>query len=182
MNYKTKLNRIKAFAFDVDGVLTDGSIISTTEGDLLRTFDSKDGLGMRLALMLGYPIGIITGGNSPSIENRFKLYKINDIYMGSHNKLPDFLHFCKKYELKPEEVAYIGDDLPDIPVLQSCGLAVCPSDAAVEVKEICDYISSYKGGKGCARELIEQVLKIAGKWEFDVNTYQNSYNPDGSFK
>ena len=173
MNYKIKLSKIKAFVFDVDGVLTDGGVMSTTEGDLVRIFDSKDGLGMRMALMNGYPVGIITGGNSPSIENRFKIFNVEDLYMGARNKIPDFMHFCNKYGLKPDEVAYIGDDLPDIPVLKICGLAVCPSDAVVEVKEVCEYISAHKGGCGCARELIEQVLKIQDKWNFDVNVYSS---------
>lgn len=170
-NYKTKLHRIKAFAFDVDGVLTDGSVISTTDGDLVRTFDSKDGFGIRMAIMNNYPIGIITGGQSPSIVNRFKTFNIQDIYQFSRNKVPHFLDFCNKYALSPEEVAYVGDDLPDISVLKICGLSVCPADAVNEVKDVCDYISLYKGGKGCVRELIEQVLKLQNRWIFDHEVY-----------
>lgn len=168
-NYKIKLEKIKAFAFDVDGVLTDGTFISTIDGDLLRTFNAKDGFGMRTAIRHGYPVGIITGGDSKSISNRFIPVgvKEEDLYQLSRIKLPDFIDFCKRYSLDPSEVAYIGDDIPDIPVLKACGLSVCPADAVTEVKEVCDYISIYPGGKGCARELIEQVLKIQGNWRHD---------------
>ncbi len=180
-NYKNRLHKIKAFVFDVDGVLTDGSIISTLDGDLLRVFDSKDGFGMRMAIMNGFKIGIITGGNSDSILKRFLALSIpeEDIYQLSRDKAPDFYDFCSKHQLSPEEVAYVGDDIPDIPVLKICGLAACPSDAVVEVKEVCDYISTHGGGKGCARELIEQVLKVQEKWVFNVNHFSGKYGHFG---
>ena len=97
--------------------------------------------------------------------------KEEDIYLRSRDKVPDFYDFCKRHSLKPEEVAFVGDDLPDVPILKICGLAVCPADAVAEVKEVCDYISLYNGGKGCVRDLIEQVLKIQGKWVFDPVAY-----------
>ncbi len=173
MNYKVKLKNIKAFAFDVDGVLTDGSIICMPEtGDLIRTFNAKDGLGMRLAYMSGYTLAIITGGQSNSILKRFYPVLAHEVIQNAQHKLPVFDDFCKRHKLKPEEVAYVGDDLPDIPVLKSCGLAVCPSDAAAEVKSVCDYVSAYAGGKGCVRDLIEQVMKAQGKWTLDPATYQ----------
>jgi 3-deoxy-D-manno-octulosonate 8-phosphate phosphatase (KDO 8-P phosphatase) len=172
-NYKAELHKIKAFVFDIDGVLTDGSVISTPEGDLLRTFDSKDGFGMRLAIMNGYTIGIITGGESESIIKRSLVLGIKkeNLYLRSRNKLPDFFDFCKKNGILPQEVAFVGDDLPDICILQNCGLAVCPCDAVKEVKEVCHYISAFPGGKGCARDLVEQVLKVQGKWVFDPIAY-----------
>lgn len=171
-NYKTKLHQIKAFAFDVDGVLTDGTFISTLDGDLLRTFYAKDGFGMRSALKNGYKLAIITGGNSKSISNRFLTAGIqeDDIYQGTIDKAPNFHHFCQKYGLLPSEVAYIGDDIPDIPILKICGVAACPADAAQEVKNVCDYISPLNGGHGCAREIIEQVMKVQGKWFCDSDT------------
>lgn len=172
-NYKTKLHHIKGLAVDVDGVLTDGLVLCTSEGDLLRTFDSKDGLGMRIWLLAGYPLAVITGGESPSITHRAKRIGIPaaDVYECSRNKMPDFLDFCRRHGLRPEEVAYVGDDLPDIPVLQACGLAVCPSDAVTEVKAVCDYVSLKPGGRGCVRELIEQILKVHGRWGLDTEAY-----------
>ena len=170
-NYKTKLKNIRAFAFDVDGVFTDGKVLATENGDLLRQHDSKDGFGLRMAVLHNYPTAIITGGTSESIRKRFAPIGVNEIYLKSRNKVPDFLLFCKKYSLDPSEVAFVGDDLPDIPVLRVCGLAVCPADAVPEVKDVCDYVSLYPGGRGCVRDLIEQVLKIHGDWQFDPEAY-----------
>lgn len=172
-NYKVKLKNIKAFAFDVDGVFTDGSIICLPEtGDLVRTFNAKDGLGMRLAYMSGYTLAIITGGQSDSILKRFYPVLAHEVIQNAQDKLPVFEDFCKRHNFKPEEVAYVGDDLPDIPVLQKCGLAVCPSDAVAEVKAVCDFVSAFPGGRGCVRDLIEQVMKAQGKWTLDASAYQ----------
>ncbi len=172
-NYKVKLQNIKAFAYDVDGVFTDGGVLATGDGDLLRTFDSKDGFGVRMTVLKGYPTAIVTGGSSESIRKRFRGIGIpdEDIYLTSRNKVPDFLDFCKRHNLEPSQVAFVGDDLPDIPILKICGLAVCPADAVAEVKEVCDYVSLYNGGKGCVRDLVEQVLKIHGNWVFDPVAY-----------
>lgn len=163
-NYKSKLATIKAFTFDVDGVFTDGSVLATEGGDLLRLHNAKDGYALKSAVDQGYPVGIITGGASESIRFRFDRLNIEDVYLSSSDKIDDFLHFCKKHNLSPDEVLYMGDDIPDIPVLKMAGLACCPSDAVNEVKEACDYISIYPGGRGCVREVIEQVLKVKGVW------------------
>lgn len=172
-NYKCKLHQIKALALDVDGVLTDGLILSLPNGDLLRTFESKDRMGMRMWILKGHPIAIITGGVTQSISTYFENLGIptHCIYQRSRKKLPIFLDFCEQHGLQPEEVAYVGDDLPDIPVLQRCGLAVCPSDAVTEVKDVCDYVSLYPGGRGCVRDLIEQLMKVKGQWELDLDAY-----------
>ncbi len=172
-NYKTKLEKIRAFAFDVDGVMTDGSVISTTEGDLVRTFGSRDGFAIRMCVMKNYPVAIITGGKSPSIYNRFTELGIpeENIYQKSRNKIPDFEDFCKRYDLKPENVIYCGDDLPDIPVLKVAGIGACPADAAPEVKEVCDYISLHNGGQSFVRDIIEQVMKVHGDWYLDVDKF-----------
>lgn len=175
-NYKVKLKNIKAFAFDVDGVFTDGSVIVMPDGDLLRINNSKDGYGVRWATLQRYPIAIITGAASESVIKRFEPIGVKHIYLKSRNKLPDFYDFCKKEGLEPCQVAYVGDDIPDIPVLKVCGLAVCPSDAVNEVKEVCDYISLYPGGKGCVRDLIEQVLKIQNNWYFDADKFAAEYS------
>ena len=168
---------IKAFAFDVDGVFTDGGILCDLQGELYRTFDSKDGFAVRMAAMNGYPVGIITGGRSVSIRQRFLTSGIpgEDVYLGSRDKVDDFHDFCKRHGLKPEEVLFIGDDMPDIPVLQLCGCAMCPADAVEEVKSVCHAVSEFPGGKGCVRQAIESVLKARGDWNFDVSEYKRRF-------
>ncbi len=172
-----KLLKIKAFAFDVDGVFTDGGILADLNGELFRTFDSKDSMAVRVAYLQGYKLAIITGGRSESIRQRFRTcgIKPEDVYLGSRAKIEDFKDFCKKYGLQADEVMYFGDDLPDIPVMIECGYGVCPSDAVDEVKEIAGYISSKPGGKGCVRETIEMVLKAHGKWGLDVQAYKKHF-------
>lgn len=172
-----KLLNIKAFAFDVDGVLTDGGILADLNGELYRTFDSKDGMAIRMAVMKGYPVGIITGGRSESIRMRYKScgIKPEDVYLGSRAKIEDFTDFCSRYGLDASEVMYFGDDLPDIPVMVACGCGACPSDAVDDVKEIADYIGTRPGGKGFAREALEMVMKLHGKWHLDVQEYKKRF-------
>jgi 3-deoxy-D-manno-octulosonate 8-phosphate phosphatase (KDO 8-P phosphatase) len=126
-----------------------------------------------MATMNGYHVGIITGGRSGSIVSRFKSCKIpqEDIYLGSRNKMKDFDDFCKRHSLNADEVMYFGDDLPDITVIKACGAGVCPCDAVPEVKEAADIVSSFPGGKGCVREVVESVMKRQGKWIFNVDQY-----------
>jgi 3-deoxy-D-manno-octulosonate 8-phosphate phosphatase (KDO 8-P phosphatase) len=168
--YKKKLHRIKAFAFDVDGVLTDGQVQVSEGGDLLRSYNSKDGLAIREAIEAGYPIAIITGGSSATIVRRFTILGVRDtdIYLRSRNKAPDFLHFCQTCRLQPDEVIFVGDDLPDIAPMRLCGLPCCPADAVPEVQAVAEYISLRDGGAGCVRDIIEQVLKIHGKWNIET--------------
>ena len=172
-----RFSKIRAFAFDVDGVLTDGGILADLNGELYRTFDSKDGMAIRMAVMKGFHLAIITGGRSESIRQRFEScgIKPEDVYLRSRAKSEDFEDFCKRHGLAAEEVMYFGDDLPDIPVMVACGCGVCPSDAVDEVKEIADFVSTRPGGKGCARELIQTVLKEQGKWELDVQAYKKHF-------
>lgn len=174
---ETRFSRIRAFAFDVDGVLTDGGILADLNGELYRTFDSKDGMAIRMAVMKGYHMAIITGGRSESIRMRFAScgIKPEDVYLGSRAKIEDFEDFCSRHGLEPDEVMYFGDDLPDMPVMTACGCGVCPSDAVDEVKEIADLISTRPGGKGCAREIIQMVLKEQGRWELDVQAYKRHF-------
>ena len=177
MTIQEKFLKIKAFAFDVDGVLTDGGILADLNGELYRVFDSKDGMAIRMAVVEGFHMAIITGGRSESIRKRFAScgIKAEDVYLGSRAKMEDFEDFCSRHGLKPEEVMYFGDDLPDIPVMEACGCGACPSDAVDEVKAIADYISSRPGGKGCVREVIEMVMKLQGKWELDVEDYKKKF-------
>lgn len=170
-------SRIKAFAFDIDGVATDGSILALPDGDLLRTYDAKDGFALRMAVMKGYPIAVITGGRSESIRARMLTsgVKPEDVFLHCRNKREEFGIFCERYNLKAEEVMFFGDDLPDIPLMELSGCGVCPSDAVPEVKEKADWISSRPGGKGCLREGIESVLRAQEKWVFDALEYKAKF-------
>ena len=172
-----KIKKIRAFAFDVDGVLTDGGILADLSGELYRVFDSKDGMAIRMAAMKGFHLAIITGGRSESIRKRFEScgIKPEDVYLRSRAKIEDFEDFCSRHGLEADEVMYFGDDLPDIPVMAACGCGVCPSDAVEEVRQIADIISSRPGGKGCAREIIQDVLTKQGKWELDVQAYKRHF-------
>ena len=167
-NYKHLLPKIKTFIFDVDGVLTDGKILINSDGELLRSFDTKDGYAMKCALVKGFKIVIITGGRNEAVRERFKELGVIDIYLGAHHKIDAYQDLMDNYDLNPEEILYIGDDIPDIPVMEKVGLGCCPADAASDVKAMADYVSHKKGGEGCVRELIEQVLRVQGKWSLDI--------------
>ena len=167
-NYKHLLPKIKTFIFDVDGVLTDGKILINSDGELLRSFDTKDGYAMKCALVKGFKIAIITGGRNEAVRERFKELGVIDIYLGAHHKLDAYQDLMDNYDFNPEEILYIGDDIPDIPVMEKVGLGCCPADAASDVKAMADYVSHKKGGEGCVRELIEQVLRVQGKWSLDI--------------
>ena len=172
-----KFRSIKAVAFDIDGVLTDGGILALADGDLLRIFDAKDSFGVRMAKMNGLHTAIITGGNSESIMKRFSVCGVDkeDIYLHSRIKIRDFNDFCQRHLLKPEEVMYFGDDLPDVAVLKACGIGVVPADAAQEAKDAADFISPFNGGHGCVRNTVELVLKAQGRWHLDDELYNRMY-------
>lgn len=173
----TDFKDIKAFAFDVDGVMTDGGILCDLEGQLFRTFDAKDGFAVRMAKLNGFPVAVITGGRSGSIAQRFASCGIpsEDVYLGSRDKLTDFKDFCRRYGLDATQVMYFGDDVPDIEVMRASGCGVCPSDASDDTREAADYISPRPGGKGCIREVFEQVMKLQGRWNFDVLQYKKHF-------
>jgi 3-deoxy-D-manno-octulosonate 8-phosphate phosphatase (KDO 8-P phosphatase) len=174
---KERLLGIKAVAFDIDGVLTDGGILAMPDGDLLRVFDAKDSFGVRMAKMNGLHTGIITGGSSESILKRFSVCGVDpdDIYLHSRIKIDDFNKFCQKHSLKAEEVMYFGDDLPDVPVMQACGIGVAPADAVQEVRDAADFVSPFGGGHGCVRHAIEMVLKAQGRWHLDDSLYKKMF-------
>jgi len=160
----TKLKLAKAFIFDVDGVMTDGSVMASEDGNFLRTFNIKDGYALQHAAKIGYPIAIISGGKSDGIIKRFEALGIKDIYIGQQHKEAAFNDFLNKYNLIPQDIIYMGDDIPDIPLLKIVSVACCPADAAIDVISICNYISPINGGKGCVREVIEKTLKLQEKW------------------
>jgi 3-deoxy-D-manno-octulosonate 8-phosphate phosphatase (KDO 8-P phosphatase) len=167
-NFKEDLMKVKAFAFDVDGVLSWQVIPLHPSGEPMRTANIKDGFAIQLAVKLGYPIAIITGGKTESVHRRYTNLGVSDIYMGSSDKIIDFEAWIAKYDIKPENVLYMGDDLPDYPVMKRVGIPVCPADAVEEIKSLCKYISHFKGGEGCVRDVMEQVLRAQGKWGKDL--------------
>lgn len=165
------LNKIKAFAFDVDGVLSPSTIPMHISGEPLRMVNIKDGYAIQLAVKMGFPIAIITGGNTEAVRKRFEGLGVKDIFLGASAKLPIYESWLKKYQLCDDEVLYMGDDIPDIEIMRRVGLAVAPRDAAVDIIEIAHYISTFDGGMGCAREIIEQVLRAQNKWMCDKKAF-----------
>jgi 3-deoxy-D-manno-octulosonate 8-phosphate phosphatase (KDO 8-P phosphatase) len=162
--FLNKLSEVSAFVFDVDGVMTDSSILVTETGEQLRTFNIKDGYALQLAVKSGYPICIISGGRSQGVVRRLNTLGIKDVHIGVLDKFKVLDNFIQLNKLDPAHILYMGDDIPDLQVMQHVGLPVCPADAAEEIKGISLYISTFKGGKGCVRDVIEKVLKIQGKW------------------
>ncbi len=163
-SYKEMMNDITTFIFDVDGVLTDSSVFVTTEGEILRTMNIRDGYAMKAAVESGYHVCIISGGSNEGVRVRLKNLGITDIHLGTPDKVKTFEEYTKTYNIKPEQVLYMGDDIPDYHVMKLVSLPTCPQDAVPEIKNICRYISHVKGGKGAARDVIEQVMKVQGKW------------------
>ena len=168
-SYKEYLNHITTFIFDIDGVLTDGSVTVTTSGELLRKMNIKDGYALKTAVDLGYHICIISGGSNDGVRIRLNGLGITNVYLGTHNKIDQLNEFLSKYKIQPEQVLYMGDDLPDYHVMQKVGLPCCPQDAVPEIKNISKYISHKNGGYGAARDVIEQVLKVQGKWHINFD-------------
>jgi|TARA_B110000483_G_C18163053_1_gene530106 3-deoxy-D-manno-octulosonate 8-phosphate phosphatase (KDO 8-P phosphatase) len=163
-NYLQKLRKVKAFFFDVDGVLSDGSVTLMPNGDQVRVMNVKDGYVLQLAVKLGYHVCIITGGKSDQVKNRMQGLGVEHVYMGISNKLECFNEHCKIYNIDPNESLYMGDDIPDYEVMKEIGFASCPLDASAEIKELCNYISDIKGGEGCVRDVMEKTIKVQGKW------------------
>ena len=170
-NYKEQLKNITTFIFDYDGVMTSGDVLVDANGVPLRSTNVKDGFALQLSARLGYNIAIITGGYSVSIEKRMEMLGIKDVFVRSASKVEVLKKYMETKNLKPEEIIYMGDDLPDYPVMKMVGLPVCPADAVPEVKDISLYISHCGGGKGAVRDIIEQVLKAQDKWMKDFTFY-----------
>ena len=158
------LRKIRGFIFDVDGVLSKDVIPLHPNGDPMRTVNIKDGYALQLAVKKGYQVAIITGGYTDSVKMRFERLGVKYIYMRSSIKTKDYTDFMNRTGLKPEEVLYAGDDIPDYEVMKLVGLPVAPADAASEIKDISLYISSKNGGEGIARDVIEQTMKTQGTW------------------
>ncbi len=165
------LKKIRAIAFDVDGVLSNHTITLHPAGEPMRTVNTKDGYAIQYAVKSGLNIAIITGARTESIKIRYSKLGVKDIYIAAGVKVEIFEDWINKYNLKEDEIIYMGDDIPDYEVMKRVGCPCCPADAVPEIKEISRYVSTYKGGDGCARDVIEQVMKAQGIWMKDKKAF-----------
>ena len=163
-NFKEEVAKIRAFVFDVDGVFTDGRILITPDGEFLREYSVRDGLAVVRAVKKGYPIGIISGGHGNQLRRRMEGLGIEHIYTGKESKIASHHHFSEQCGVPHAEVIHTGDDVPDIPPMRAVRLATAPADADPTVKGVVHYVSAYPGGRGCVRDIIEQVLRARGDW------------------
>ena len=166
MNVLELFKKVTTFVFDVDGVLTDGSVILLENGLQARTMNIKDGLALQMAIKNGYHVFIISGGSSEPVIRRLQYLGLKEVHLGLKDKLKFFEGLKEQYQLEWDQVLYMGDDLPDIPVLEKVGLSCCPTDAVAEVKAVSKYVSPVDGGKGAVRDVIEKVLKLNGHWNY----------------
>jgi 3-deoxy-D-manno-octulosonate 8-phosphate phosphatase (KDO 8-P phosphatase) len=163
-NFKEEISKVKAFVFDIDGVLSLQTINLNSFGVPNRTVNLRDGYAIQLAVRKGYHVGIISGSNSREYLKRLKLLGVKDIYLNSKTKIDHYNEFRKRYGLSDSEILFMGDDIPDFVVMKNAGVPVCPSDADSEIKQVAHYISDRKGGEGCVRDVIEQVLRLHDNW------------------
>lgn len=163
MSYKKKLAKVTTFIFDVDGVLTDGNVLLYRD-EVVRILNSRDAYAMQYASKIGFSIYVITGGNSISVKDRLLKLGVKEVFLQSKNKRVVYEKLLAQKNLENVEILYMGDDIPDYEVMNSAGVAACPQDAAVEIKDIADYQSPYPGGRHCVRDVIEQTLRVQGKW------------------
>jgi 3-deoxy-D-manno-octulosonate 8-phosphate phosphatase (KDO 8-P phosphatase) len=159
-----QLEKITTFVFDVDGVLTDGTLFLFPGGEMVRRMNIKDGYALQLAVKKGYHVVIISGGYSELVRERLEKLGVHEVHMRVHNKKEVLQAYTAKHQIALSQVLYMGDDIPDVDVMRYAGLACCPADACSEVKAISQYISPFAGGSGCARDVIEKVMKLRGDW------------------
>ncbi|MCA8832832.1 HAD-IIIA family hydrolase [Hymenobacter sp. BT728] len=164
MNYTPDLSAIKVFIFDVDGVLTDGTLLALNSGEQARAFHIRDGYAVRHAIRKGYRVAIISGREEEGVRKRLESLDVRDIYLGVDDKMKIFNSLLNTYHLEPGTIAYMGDDIPDMEVMRRCGVAACPVDAATDVRAISNYTATLPGGHGAVRELIEAVMKLQQTW------------------
>jgi 3-deoxy-D-manno-octulosonate 8-phosphate phosphatase (KDO 8-P phosphatase) len=164
MNLLEQFKKVKVFVFDVDGVLTDGTVLLGADGLQMRKMHVRDGLALQMALNNGYHVVIVSGAYSQPVVDRMHYLGITEVFTAVKNKKEFLLNYCKDRDLNIEEVVFMGDDLPDLEAMEIAGLAGCPADAATEVQAISHYISPVKGGFGCVRDVIEKILRLNGQW------------------
>jgi len=160
--------KIKAVVLDVDGVLTDGTVLVTETGEQLRRFSIKDGYAIQLAMKVGLQIIVISGGNSQGVLQRMKGLRVEEVHLGVANKLALMQEIIAKQGLHNEDIAFMGDDIPDLLCMKEAGLALCPQDAVDEIKNIAAYVSPYRGGEGCVRDVLEKILRLRGLWNLET--------------
>lgn len=169
MNQLEKFADITTFFFDIDGVFTDNNLLITDAGEFLRSMNVRDGYAVKRAIRAGYRIVVITGGSSPGVTQRLQGLGITEIHTGREKKLAVFDHLVEEDKLQPQEILYLGDDLPDFPVMRRVGLPCCPADAVPEILGVSKYVSPYRGGEGCVRDVIEKVMRIKGEWTIPLD-------------
>ena len=165
-SYKELMPHITTFIFDVDGVLTDGKVTIFPDGQLIRSMSIKDGYALKKAIDNGYNVCIISGGTNSAVKTRLRDLGVSDIFLGVQDKVDKMNEYLKIYDIDIINVLYMGDDIPDYEVMKNVGLPACPKDAVQEIQDISIYVSQKKGGNGCVRDVIEQVLKVQDKWKF----------------
>ncbi len=163
-NFKELLHGVKCFVLDVDGVLTDGSVI-VMKGELVRTMNIRDGYAIHEAVKAGYIVAVISGGKSENVKERLKNLGVVEIHMHVESKLDKLKELMSEHDLEEKNILYMGDDIPDREAMLACGIPTCPRDAASEIREAAIYISDKDGGKGCVRDVIEQTMRLHGKWK-----------------
>jgi len=164
--FREDLRGVRAFAFDMDGVMSPNELVLHPNGDMMRSVNTRDGYAIKKALSEGFKVAVITGGNSPGITKRFKELGEVEVYLASADKVKDLKECLDKWNIRMDQVLYMGDDVPDLGVMKMVGLPTCPSDATAEILAVSRYISTYPGGHGCVRDVIEQVLRSQGFWNF----------------
>ena len=167
MSVLEKFKSIRTFVFDVDGVMTDGSVLVFESGEQVRRMSARDGYSLQLAIKKGYRVIVISGGSSEGVRLRLQYLGIRDIYLNIHDKVDVLRRYAQEHRLDEKDMLYMGDDIPDYAPMNYVGLACAPADAAPEIRHIAGYISSFGGGQGCVRDVIEKVLKLNGHWELD---------------
>ena len=169
MNILEIFKSVKAFVFDVDGVLATDTLLILEGGEMARNMNSKDGYALQLAVKKGYGVVIISGGSSEPVRQRLERLGVEHVFLGVHDKQQKLMEHVQENDLRFEEILYMGDDIPDYLVMNMVGLPCCPADAVHEIKQISKYISPVSGGKGCGRDVIEKVLKLNGHWDLDTS-------------
>ena len=169
MNVLAEFKKVTTFIFDIDGVLTDGTLLVLSDGLQARQMHVKDGFGMQMAMKQGYRVFIVSGGVSEESRKRLEYLGIKEIHLGVGDKINFIEGLLKSNKIKWDEVLYMGDDLPDLPIMSKVGLSACPADAVSEVKNVVKYISPVNGGWGCVRDVIEKVLKVNDHWKYETD-------------